>query len=69
MDGLDLCRRLRADAAIRHVVVVVVTGGGAEQDAIAAGCDAVIGKPCSRTSLVGAVQSLLSGRQQPRAEH
>src|SRR3981189_1995212 len=35
MDGLDLCRRLRADVATRDVGVVVVTGdaGGAGPDA------------------------------------
>src|SRR5947208_305976 len=50
MDGLALCRRLRADAATRDVVVVVVTGDPSDdgQAALDAGCDAVLGKPCSQ---------------------
>ena len=62
MDGLSLCRRLRADAATRHVRVVVVTGDASEQAqaAFAAGCDAVLGKPCSRTILVATIRRLLA---------
>ena len=49
MDGLDLCRELRADSATRGVAVVVVTGDASErgQAAIDAGCDAVLEKPRS----------------------
>jgi CheY-like chemotaxis protein len=62
MDGLSLCRRLRADAATRHVRVVVVTGDASEQAqaAFAAGCDAVLAKPCSRTILVATIRQLLA---------
>ena len=62
MDGLSLCRVLRADAATRHVRVVVVTGDVSEQAqaAFAAGCDAVLAKPCSRTILVATIRRLLA---------
>src|SRR5258705_53102 len=58
MDGLALCRQLRADAATRDVPVVVVTGDPAAQGraAIDAGCDAVLEKPCSRTILLATIR-------------
>ena len=64
MDGLDLCRHLRANSATRHVVVVVVTGAAPDQAraALDAGCDAVLGKPCSRTLLLATIRVLLERR-------
>ena len=64
MGGLDLCRQLRADAATRGVVVVVVTGDATVQSkaALEAGCDAVLGKPCSRTLLLATIRVLLERR-------
>jgi len=64
MDGLDLCRRLRADVATREVGVVIVTGNPSEQAqaALDAGCDAVLGKPCSRTLLLSTIRLLLDRR-------
>jgi len=64
MDGLDLCRQLRADAATRTVVVVMVTGdpSAQEQAAKEAGCDAVLPKPCSRTLLLATIRRLLENR-------
>jgi CheY-like chemotaxis protein len=63
MDGLDLCRQLRADAATRDVLVVVVTGMlDQAQAALDAGCDAVLAKPCSRTLLLATIRQLLDRR-------
>ena len=64
MDGLDLCRQLRADAATRTVVVVMVTGDAPAQEeaAKAAGCDAVLPKPCTRTLLLATIRRLLENR-------
>ena len=64
MDGLALCRHLRADAATRGVAVVVITGDASEQTqaAIAAGCDAILEKPCSQTILVATIRRLLDRR-------
>ena len=65
MDGLDLCLQLRADAATRDVLVVVVTGMPDQaQAALDAGCDAVLGKPCSRTLLLATIRRLLERRDQ-----
>ncbi len=62
MDGLTLCRCLRAEVATRHVVLVVVTGAGLAQDALACGCDAFLLKPCSGALLAETIQTLLGRR-------
>ena len=64
MDGLDLCRQLRSDAATRAVVIVMVTGDASEQAQAAkdAGCDAILPKPCSRTLLLATIRLLLERR-------
>ena len=51
MDGVALCAALRADAAA----------------AIAAGCDAVLPKPCSRALLIATVRDLLGSVEKARA--
>jgi two-component system, cell cycle response regulator DivK len=48
MDGLELTRRLKADAATRDIVIVAVTSyamKGDEERMLAAGCDAYVAKP------------------------
>jgi CheY-like chemotaxis protein len=64
MDGLDLCRHIRADATTRDIVVVAVTGDGPThiQNALAAGCDVVLEKPISRTVLLTTIRVLLERR-------
>jgi len=64
IDGLALCRQLRAEAATQRVAVVAVTGAAAEeaQAALAAGCDAVLAKPCSHALLLTTIQLLLDHR-------
>lgn len=62
MDGLSLCRELRADAATRRIVVIVVTGHGDLQEAFEAGCDAVLEKPCTRTRLLDTIHTFAAHR-------
>jgi CheY-like chemotaxis protein len=64
MDGLDLCRRLRADTATREVAVVIVTADASAptEAALEAGCDAILEKPCSRTVLLATIRLLLDRR-------
>ena len=64
MDGLELCRQLRSDAVTRDLVVVMVTGDASElrRAALAAGCDAVLEKPCSRRVLLATIRVLLDRR-------
>lgn len=48
MDGLELTRRMKADPATKHIPVVAVTADamkGAEESALAAGCDSFVTKP------------------------
>ena len=63
MDGLALCRQLRAEAATQRVAVVAVTGAADQAEAaLAAGCDAVLAKPCSRALLLTTIQLLIDHR-------
>jgi len=48
MDGLALTRRLKADAATRHIVIVAFTAYAMKGDELkmrAAGCDGYLSKP------------------------
>jgi CheY-like chemotaxis protein len=69
MDGVALCRALRADEATRRVPIVVVTAGGGTQirAALDAGCDAVLAKPCSRDLLIATIRDLLQRSAEARA--
>jgi CheY-like chemotaxis protein len=62
LNGVELCRRMRDDAATADVVLVVVSGAGLDQfeAAVAAGCDVVLPKPCPPALLTETVQRLLN---------
>jgi CheY-like chemotaxis protein len=48
MDGLELTRRLKADPALRGVVILALTAyamKGDEEKVLAAGCDGYVAKP------------------------
>ena len=61
MDGLELCRQLRADPVTQKVIVVIVSGdvSAEARAAIDAGCDAVLGKPCSQELLLATIRGLV----------
>ena len=64
IDGYEVCRRLRGDAATRHAYIVAVSGWGQPQDrarALAAGFDAHLTKPPDPTRL----QELLRQESRP----
>lgn len=65
--GLELCRRLRGVSLTAAVPIVVVSGSGIVQgdEAVAAGCDVVLPKPCSPAELVATIRRLIS--ETPRA--
>jgi two-component system cell cycle response regulator DivK len=55
MDGIELCRTLRADARTRDIPVLAITGYGDRQypdRATTAGADRVLTKPCDVDLLV-----------------
>ncbi len=68
MDGLELTRRLKADAATRTVIVVALTAyamKGDEERAREAGCDGYLTKPIDTRSLPDAVAAFLAARVRP----
>jgi len=61
MDGFDVCRRLKADPATRHVPVVLVTALDGRADRVAgleAGADDFLTKPIDDVMLFARVRSL-----------
>ncbi|WP_051943671.1 response regulator transcription factor [Streptacidiphilus rugosus] len=74
LDGLEVCRRLRAEPSTRHVPVVMLTAKGDEHDRILGlelGADDYVTKPFSPRELVLRIQSVLrrsTGLPAPAAE-
>ncbi|OGR57124.1 MAG: hypothetical protein A2X36_15050 [Elusimicrobia bacterium GWA2_69_24] len=63
IDGLEVCRRLKAGAATRHIPVVILTGearGVAQRvSALDSGADDYLFKPISPRALTSRVRALL----------
>jgi two-component system, OmpR family, phosphate regulon response regulator PhoB len=66
MDGFELAGRVRAMPGMADVRLVVVTALGplreARRRALAAGCDAVLGKPFELDELLGTLRGCLAPR-------
>jgi two-component system cell cycle response regulator DivK len=63
LDGYEATRRLKADAALQAIPVIVVTSyalSGDDAKARAAGCDAYFSKPFSPRQLLAKVREYLS---------
>lgn len=62
LTGAELCRALRADPTTADVAILIVGGGdpAAFDAAVAAGCDAVLVRPCSQTLIVATIRQLLA---------
>jgi DNA-binding response OmpR family regulator len=61
LNGLDLCRAIKADARLRQVPVVVLSARGASADreaGLQAGADAYLVKPFSPMQLLDLLNSL-----------
>lgn len=66
IDGLELCRQIRADSLLCHIPVVMVTAKVTAEDRLAglqAGADAYIEKPFSGKELLVQIENLLQQRQ------
>jgi len=64
MDGWEATRRLKADPRTQHIPVVALSGhsSGHGDDALAAGCVALLTKPCMPDVLEAKLRELLAGR-------
>jgi CheY-like chemotaxis protein len=63
LDGLELTRRLKADAGTSHIKIIAVTAyamKGDREKALASGCDAYITKPIDTRLLPETVAQLLA---------
>jgi adenylate cyclase len=62
LDGLEVCRRLKSDAALPFIPVILVTAKADPQDVVAgleAGGDEYLTKPVDHAALVARVKSML----------
>lgn len=69
IDGLEATRRIKADPAMRGVVVIAVTAmvtHGDHREAMEAGCDAFIRKPYTRRDLHDAIKRFFPAAERPR---
>jgi CheY-like chemotaxis protein len=67
MDGVELTRALRGRAATELVPIIAVTGAPSVFGrARAAGCTAIVSKPCAATDLLALVQHFLGRRHEDR---
>jgi len=59
VDGLALCRQIRAEAAVRDVRVLILSMLSAHVRAVESGADAFLHKPITEQTLVAAVRGLI----------
>ena len=62
LDGIEVCRRLKADASLPFMPIIMVTAKADSKDIVAgleAGADEYLTKPVDQAALVARVQSML----------
>ena len=70
LDGLEVCRRLKAEPQTRFIPVVMVTAKGEEADVVAGlelGADDYLTKPFSPKVLIARIRAVIRRRQQESA--
>jgi DNA-binding response OmpR family regulator len=68
MDGLELCRRLRADPRCQHHPIIILSAKSdprSVRDGLEAGANAYVSKADMNKALVGQISALLSNRHHP----
>jgi two-component system cell cycle response regulator DivK len=71
LDGWEATRRLKADAATRHIPVIALTAHAMSSDrekALEAGCDDYDTKPVELPRLLAKIEALLSGIKMDSAQ-
>ena len=68
IDGLALCRQLKANPATKHIPVVVFSILAANARANEAGANAFLMKPLAKERLLGVVHTLVQSRDPPNAQ-
>jgi two-component system phosphate regulon response regulator PhoB len=71
IDGVELCRRLKADQATRAIPIIMVTAKGDESDVVLGlglGADDYVKKPFSPKEVVARVRAVLRRAVERRAE-
>lgn len=71
LSGLELCRRIRADARLAHVPVVMLTARGDEIDRVvglSVGADDYVAKPFHTRELMLRIQAILRRTRAPAPE-
>jgi two-component system cell cycle response regulator len=66
MDGFEVCRRIKADAALQHIPVVMVTALNAPEERVRgleAGADDFLTRPVDDVALFARIRSLLRAKQ------
>jgi CheY-like chemotaxis protein len=67
LDGWDATRRIKADAALKHIPIIALTAHamrGDEEKALAAGCDGYLSKPIDEDVLFSLIKRHLAGGAQ-----
>jgi len=65
MDGYEVCQRIRADASLKDVLIVMLTARGREvekEKGLALGADYYVTKPFSTRELMMKVKEILAGK-------
>ena len=68
LDGLEVCRRLKADPVTSNIVIILLSAKGQRQDieaGLAAGADDYIPKPFSPIALIQRVEKALPNHHNP----
>ena len=67
MDGIDLCKNIKADPSLNHIPVILLTGSFAqdvELQSLEGGADAYITKPFDKEILLARVQNIFNSRNE-----
>ncbi len=68
MDGYEVCQRIRADASLKDISIIMLTAKGREvekEKGLALGADYYITKPFSTREVIMKVKEVLAGRAGP----